>query len=304
MTKSTHILLLFFCLLITITVSVTFVSVNANSPKQDPELFDYTQSDEYKSMLRFIYLDAANAYWQYLPTFELPSLSFEGLYDNSYIHAPETGIMTDDDELASRFGTPVEMTYGKALNGANPRYKTEQDINGLYSENCQRAAAAYELRRRGYDVEAKPYDSDKSYSVVDYAFKNNKEYIISNLPKSGKTVIENFLLSWGDGSRVKIVVYWQNGGSHAFIGENVGGKIIFLDPQTRKLNVDGYFNYVIPEKTSIIRTDNALFTKTIYTAVTGVKRAAAGESKWSSNYEEKDIVLLGDYIISQTVYRN
>lgn len=304
MIKSIHKFLLFLLFLLTIvTASVTFVSAN-NDSQQDFDPAAYTQDDEYKSIIRIIYLDAANSFWTYQPAIEAPTLSYKDLYDNSYIPGVEKGIMTDDEELARRFGSPVEMTYGKALNGANPRYRTEQDINGVYSENCQRASVAYELRRRGYSVEAKPNDNDKYYGVVDYAVKNDKKYIISDLPKSGKTAIENFLLEWGNGARVKIVVQWQKGGAHAFIGENVDGKIIFLDPQTRKLNVDGYFNYVIPGKTSIIRTDNALFTKTIYTAVTGAKRVAVGDSKWSSNYTEKDIVLLEDYIISQTVYRN
>ena len=44
-----------------------------------------------------------------------------------------------------------------SLDNTNPYYKqSRQNKDGLYYKNCQRCVWAAELRRRGYDVEAKP----------------------------------------------------------------------------------------------------------------------------------------------------
>ena len=262
---------------------------------------------EYAGMLRMIYLDAANSISEFFPKIDVPTLSFNELFVPYVFPDENSKIMVKEEDLARRFGTPVEMTYGKAINGANPKYKTEKDINGLYSENCQRAIIAYELRRRGYDVEAKPSraDGEVHYESVEYVFKNLEKYFVPDLPKSGKTEAENLLREWGNGARARIRVEWQNGGSHVFIGENSDGKVIFLDPQTREMNVEGYFNYVVPDKTIIMRIDNAQLTKAVYHAVRYAPRVSAANSKWAVNYSESEIIPLnGETYTSIIVNRN
>ena len=49
----------------------------------------------------------------------------------------------------------AELTIEDAVKGANPNYHSSHD----YKINCQRCVQAYELRRRGYDVVAKPKPS-------------------------------------------------------------------------------------------------------------------------------------------------
>lgn len=55
--------------------------------------------------------------------------------------------------LEARAGKPGEpIPIAQAQKGANPLYNKEKGYDG----NCQRCAVVYDLRRRGYDVEAQP----------------------------------------------------------------------------------------------------------------------------------------------------
>ena len=118
------------------------------------------------------------------------------------------------------------MSMAQASAGTNPHYNPSFDA---YSSNCQRCVLAYEARRRGYDVTALPtYKGD----LLPY----NKDYLrgLSN-PKTvdvGRSVhkVTNQMKSYGDGARSIIHVYNTKGG-HAFIAENKGGKIYYIDPQ-------------------------------------------------------------------------
>lgn len=128
----------------------------------------------------------------------------------------------------------------------NPNYDPEK--NGEWENNCQSCAPAYEMRRRGYDVEAKPFTEENEYlSRNPEAAWDNPD--IQATEGNGKADIEHQMQEWGDGSRAEVIVYWKEGGGHAFCAEQVDGETRFIDPQIASnygasYDVGAYFDHV------------------------------------------------------------
>lgn len=172
----------------------------------------------------------------------------------------------------NRFKREAELLGGaKAIEGKHTRRQDLKNTNpsyfpgpGPYGENCQRCIAAYEARRRGYDVTAKPFLGDDSISIGEgwtRPFKNGR--IIdcsSNSGMESKAKILEAMKGMPDGARcgVKIMLTEYNG--HVFIAEKVGDKIEFVDPQSGKKDVSYYFSGATGEYISIMRLDNLKFT--------------------------------------------
>lgn len=137
------------------------------------------------------------------------------------------------------------------VSNTNPNYGKGKE----WSINCQRCVPALEMRRRGYDVSAKPNyrgvtDSHLSKYPED-AWVNPR---ISNY--ASKSDIESEVKKWGDGARGQIIVNWNRGGGHTFAVENVKGSVVFVDPQTGNLNCKKYFDYVKTGTTKLFRIDS------------------------------------------------
>lgn len=142
----------------------------------------------------------------------------------------------------------------KQFNRYEPGSKTEAEklaqVNPKgYKNNCQRCVLAYELIERGYDVTAKPYSpkdplgaiglralklTDPAHLDPDYHFLREESHFEND--------VNAFFDTWGDGARAIIRVTWHEryGGDalsrmHALIAKRVGGKIVYLDPQTNKV---------------------------------------------------------------------
>lgn len=139
-----------------------------------------------------------------------------------------------------------------------------------YMENCQRCVTAYEARRRGYSVIAKPRILSRTdplpYMTNPFGwpavYKNHKlESCAADTGELAKKKIEALMKSYGDKSRAIVKVDWfmQNKG-HLFIAENQNEVIYFVDPQTGSLDVAWYFHYINPRSVVLMRTDQADFT--------------------------------------------
>ena len=151
-------------------------------------------------------------------------------------------------------GNPIGIT--KALEGANPFYSG--GAQGDFSQNCQRAVVAYEMRRRGYDVIAQPTfpgDDLPRGNKWAGAFRHGKEVKVgASTPQKTQANLEAEMKSYGSGSRgiVKIP-------GHVFNVENVNGKIRYIDAQTNTIyNSNNVFSRVGKRSSSItlMRTDN------------------------------------------------
>ncbi len=177
-------------------------------------------------------------------------------------------------------GSP--MSVSEAASGANPLFSREYSE---YSENCQRAVVAYELRRRGYDVVAQPtYRGDTmgaivhsqngvNYSRWSGAFQNAK---VENVgAANGNRLISNIdskMGSYGDGSRAVLQVQWKSGGGHVFNVERQNGKNVYIDPQVNRRYTENYIKQnVKPGSVNIVRTDNLRVSERAKNSVTSRK---------------------------------
>lgn len=118
-----------------------------------------------------------------------------------------------------------------------------------YRQNCQRCVSTYEMRRRGFDVVAKPcFDSENDKLAIfrELAWVNRKTGEVPEriwcMKGSGKAEIERLMKKWKDGARAIVGVNWKDGsGGHVFIAENRKGKIVYIDPQNGDSDCSKYF---------------------------------------------------------------
>ncbi|WP_328973590.1 toxin glutamine deamidase domain-containing protein [Streptomyces sp. NBC_00239] len=140
----------------------------------------------------------------------------------------------------------------KALDAANPKYQPGVQA---YSMNCSHVAQAYELRRRGMDVQAGP-DSTRGRKVSELgeAWGGNFTHCDSGTADVGRSEIER---AFGEpGSRGMVAVWWKNGGGHAFTVENVGGKIRFVDGQPTPAVTDAGHYFSLAKSSAYMRMDD------------------------------------------------
>ena len=136
-------------------------------------------------------------------------------------------------------GTAKEKSAYQAkqaeIDAAQRKYKR---LLREYGSNCQRSVIAYELRRRGYDVTALPRlkDDDAVADLWRYVFGTDFEQVNGADEKIALSALEEKIASYGDGSRSIIVVKWKDDCQHAFIAERQNGKIVYVDPQSGKVD--------------------------------------------------------------------
>ena len=142
------------------------------------------------------------------------------------------------------------------VSAANPNYRSGKE----WRINCQRCVPTYEMRRRGYDVEALPYVTakDRAYTQWRKIFNGAiwDSSVASNRGAKTQQNIIDKMLGYGDGARAEIYCVWKGASSaHVFAVENVGGKIRFIDPQTGNANCERYFTQMMPSRTMMCRID-------------------------------------------------
>lgn len=155
-----------------------------------------------------------------------------------------------------------------------------------YRFNCQRCAPAYELSRRGYDVEAKKFDGEYSGWMDVFKTEGYAEDVENWVSNSGKTLwtgnpsrldapadtlrlmgrgpkgatktIEEAMTRWGEGSRAVMCVKWKSGGGHIVNVENVGGKVVIYDSQVNMSteDIEEYLKSTIANHTELCRVDH------------------------------------------------
>lgn len=149
------------------------------------------------------------------------------------------------------------------------RYNTDW----TYRQNCQRCVWAYEMQRRGYDVEALPtYKGDdlpRNGNWMGIAESNiTKTYIAADIwsgqKNSIKSEVENAtktMSGWGEGSRGIVRVAWTKSSGHVFNVEYKNGKVLAYDAQTGKSygNLTDALKGTKRGYSYIIRTDNVTF---------------------------------------------
>ena len=167
------------------------------------------------------------------------------------------------------------------LAASNPNFPQGME----WQFNCQRCVAAYELRRRGYDVTALPRPMvgnkpDYSDELPNRLSKNGWPHMFdgpvlesckASTGERTRGKVEELMSSWGDGSRAIVRVQFtkkNGGGGHVFIAEQRGGRTYFIDPQSDDMDCSRYFSKVNRLETYCMRVDNKQATDLIKRAVT------------------------------------
>ena len=133
----------------------------------------------------------------------------------------KTGVMTPKDDMAA-----CNRQYSKG---------------GVYKNNCISCALAYDLRRRGYDVEAVPIDTTSATNgslPVQLGFYKGEKLETYEVPNDPDVAVKQFtknIVSYGDGSRGMLRIRWKNGDGHAVVWEVNDGSAIVRDPQNNTI---------------------------------------------------------------------
>ena len=178
--------------------------------------------------------------------------------------APEKPIFIDPivkgdpvcDALDCRKGQPFSIEDAAAI--ANPHFKEGEE----FQDNCQRCVQAYELARRGYDVEARPYVHRE---LIKYG---NEMYTgphgIPPFFDIGLTSadVQSRIATAPVGARFVVSTQWAASGSrHAFIAERTPEGVRYIDPQTGNTNVRNYLQLGVDGEYKLLRTDNLEISK-------------------------------------------
>lgn len=172
-------------------------------------------------------------------------------------------VQPDPNDPLSRYagvrGQPIDVD--PAAKDANPNF----DKGKEYRENCQRCIWAYELRRRGYDVEAKPVTqsiNDPSHRKIWTTFmQGGSPASLVNTPT--QKAVEKQMAAWGEGARAVVNITYKGGRyGHVFIAERRNGQTLFIEPQAYKYQKPstGYLSalssHIVMSRTNLMRIDN------------------------------------------------
>jgi SPP1 gp7 family putative phage head morphogenesis protein len=220
----------------------------------------------------------ATAYWQELvgeadaildkiEGDEDNDLSFTSAINNQPSNKPKS----IEEQLNIKKGQP--MSIDEAYQGANPNYGKGEK----WEINCPNCVNAFELRCRGYDVEAMPWDKWR-YGTEIYNNPNvaGDIRLKGDGSKLNKTTLMNELRALPEGSRCAIIIkkYNKNIG-HTFVSVKQNGKVEFYDPQNGEKR-DGIFKekgargYMAFYRTDNLRLDES-FDLTSVVKGSGVK---------------------------------
>lgn len=136
------------------------------------------------------------------------------------------------------------------LRRVNPNF---DPANPAYSANCVNVVQAYELRRRGMDVEASALPESMWPSGGRPLSDLTREWG-RDFTDGSQADIQNAFQDYGPGSRGVVYLEWRNGGGHVFNVENIGGKVYFVDAQNNTVDASRYFEN--GAHTSYVRLDD------------------------------------------------
>ena len=204
--------------------------------------------------------------------------------------------------------TPTEKNIYADAEPVNRKY-FDSKANRI---NCQRCTTAYETRRRGYDVVARPvtegykkrtYNSQRDdYDGAGASFDeiadmwvdedgNSGEWFVSEQTNRSRLIaeMEAEIRSWGEGARGFVGVQWNESSAHIFNVEVRNGKIIYIDTQRNLPDKEIQINYqdwkqkIDPTQwQGVMRVDNLNPTDKVQTWV----REQTIQEKNAPSYEE------------------
>ena len=178
-------------------------------------------------------------------------------------YANDNGIIAAGSVL-DHFDRKIRLSdISEDLKKVNPNYSSREH---QWTHNCQRCVATYEMRRRGFNVTAKPILVHESFDTI----AKNWSKVWTNDPPllcrtgNGKVQIEAQMKRWGDGARAIVCVKWKGYDlAHVFVAENRNGTIVYIDPQNGNENCSNYFSRAKEGCTQVLRVDKCTPTDLI-----------------------------------------
>lgn len=133
-----------------------------------------------------------------------------------------------------------------------------------YDMNCMNCTTAYELRRRGYDVEAGAWrQSNTQYASLENWYKGVKIKEVKDTDNLVKAIKSDN----PPGSRGNLMVQWAGGGGHSMVYEvDSKGSVHILDPQTNSVVDEDKLPELI-QSAKYARTDNLELKKGVLDTV-------------------------------------
>lgn len=225
-----------------------------------------------------------NAYGMKLPyDGNLEAYEYAMRYNKA--HPLDTALKTNIREL----NEALPVVQGKVMNFTeadgrkiNPDYYLSDSRELGYVHNCQTCTMTYELRRRGFDVEAKPnplvsgYQNYREFSQ--FAARNNMKWTDRFLNPDGSTVsyeesslahitntisAKRVFINGKTAAQGRYEVYckWKSEGAHVFIVERTkDSDLIWYDPQTgnKGKEVEAYLKEMKADGIKILRIDDKI----------------------------------------------
>ena len=171
------------------------------------------------------------------------------LKDNPVYNKVKGGIYDEFDRKLQLYSEDEDLM------AVNPNYSTR-----LYKwiNNCQRCVSTYEMRKRGYDVTAKPLPGKLEDDYLAQWFESawegaDRKWCLSG---SGKKQVEALMTQWGDGARAVVGVGFDSTSGHVFFAIQEGGKTKYVDPQNPAADCAEYFKVALKGRTHVTRLDN------------------------------------------------
>ena len=185
----------------------------------------------------------------------------------------------------------------------NPNYEDGEE----WQTNCAYCTAAYDLRRRGYDVEAMPCD----YTTYDativsipewYEDTSIDDWVKNESVSDGKTPLilppekidevhkgtKKAFDEMPDGSYGQFCVYWLGGGGHSMVWEKENGTTYIRDCQTNDKYTHDEWVYQYGDwayNVYVLRTDNRVPSEKILVTV----KERENKRRKSTNNHDNDV---------------
>lgn len=205
--------------------------------------------------------------YKYLAKIQTPDGKTRYFYNKNELEAyyKKNGSSVEQT-LLKRYGLKQEPD--ESINDQHVINDHYESGSAYYSNNCYSCAIAYDMRRRGFDVEAIP-DADglNLYSVVE-CYNSGPSLTRQNttpIPTGyAKRAMYSDMKSMGDGAHGIFMVTWKQGGGHAMSWEVKKGKVIIRDCQTNRVYDEQMVNRILkysnvdyaPGGVYWLRTDN------------------------------------------------
>lgn len=153
---------------------------------------------------------------------------------------------------------------GDAERNGDVRFTNPNYYEGRkWQVNCQRVAVAYELRRRGYAVEARPNDKKPgtkqyTYRDLEAVWKGDRQFTpITTIGGDLKRQAENIVRDWPVPSRGWVTANWKAGAAHIWNVEKLpDGRVVWIDAQIRSVLPDGQPHFTNAGSMQIMRVDD------------------------------------------------